>query len=104
MSSPELGEADWLEIAQQVVGNQHTTVSQIFQQLEYELKAQHMRMLAMAGVYAQGVGPIVPPGEAWELFSRFNRRVTVEAYPLEVESRVAEVRGEPTEVEIKELF
>ena len=44
------------------------TVSQLFEHLAYELKAQHVRMLAMAGLYAQGVGPIVPPGEAFELF------------------------------------
>ena len=54
ISSPELREGDWLKIAQELVTDKNITVSQLFEHLQYELKAQHVRMLAMAGLYAQG--------------------------------------------------
>jgi hypothetical protein len=85
ISSPELKEGDWLEIATEIVADKNIAVSQLFEHLAYELKAQHVRMLALAGLYAQGVGPIVPPGEAFELFSRINRRYSIEAYPIDVQ-------------------
>ena len=60
------------------------SVSQLFEHLAYELKAQHVRMLAHDGPVCAGVGPIVPPGEAFELFNRLNRRFSIEAYPIDV--------------------
>ncbi len=105
ISSPELREGDWLQIAQQVVANQsNMSVGQLFEHLAYELKAQHVRMLAMTGLYAQGVGPIVPPGEAYSLFSRINRRFGIEAFPIDVQSFVSEVKGEPSPAELQKLF
>ena len=62
ISSPELKEGDWLEIAQELVTDKKHHRQPAFRASgQYELKAQHVRMLAMAGLYAQGVGPIVPP-------------------------------------------
>src|SRR5262245_23782122 len=104
ISSPELREGDWLQIAQEVLTNQHLSVNQLFDHLAYELKAQHVRMLAMSGLYAQRVGPIVPPGQAFELFSRLNRKLTIEAYPVAVEPLISQVKGEPSEAEIQKLF
>jgi hypothetical protein len=105
ISSPELGEADWLEIAEAVIGEQGgMTVQQLLEHLAFELKAQHVRTLATAGLYAQGFGPIVPPGEAWNLYNRLNRRLAIEAYPIEVEPLVAQVKAEPTAVELQKLF
>jgi hypothetical protein len=71
ISSPELKEGDWYDIATQTIGQDNRmSVNQLLEHLAYELKAQHVRMLALSGYYAQGVGPIVPPGQAYELFCR----------------------------------
>jgi hypothetical protein len=105
ISSPELGEADWLDIAKDVIGKQgEMTVQQLLDHVALELKAQHVRMLAMSGLAVQGVMPIVPPGEAWNYFNRLNRRLAIEAYPLEVEPFVAQVKDEPTPAEVQKLF
>jgi hypothetical protein len=104
LSFPELNEGDWQEIAQELVRDKHVTVNQLFDQLAYELQAQRMRVLAMTGLTAPRVGPIVPPGQAWELFNRLNRRVTIEAYPIDVLPLVSQVREEPSEAEIQALF
>ena len=100
LSSPELGEADWLDIAQQVIGeHQNLTVIQVFEHLAYELRAQHMWMLA-----SSGFGGVPPPGELWDYFNRLNRRVSIEAFPIDVVSLAAQVRGEPTAAELQKLF
>jgi hypothetical protein len=106
LSSPELKSGDWLDIAREVVGgsNSGISVSQLFEHLAYELRAQHVRMLTMSGLYAQGVGPIVPPGEAFEMFNRLNRKLSIEAYPVEVAAFVGEVKGEPSAAELQKLF
>jgi hypothetical protein len=104
LSSPELKEGDWHQIAAELVNEKQITVNQLFEHLQFELAAQHVRMLAMAGLYAQGVGPIVPPGEAFELFNRLNRRLTIEAYPIEVKPLISQVKGEPTDAEMQKLF
>lgn len=104
LSFPELNEGDWQEIALELVRDKNVTVSQLFDHLAYELRAQRMRVLAMSGLTAPRVGPIVPPGQAWELFNRLNRRVTIEAYPVEVQPLISQVREEPTEAEIEALY
>ncbi|HMC10064.1 MAG TPA: hypothetical protein VKH44_02195, partial [Pirellulaceae bacterium] len=104
ISSPELKDGDWVDIAKEIVADKNIAVSQLFEHLAYELKAQHVRMLALAGLYAQGVGPIVPPGEAFELFSRINRRYSIEAYPIDVQPLASEVKGEPPPAELQKLF
>jgi hypothetical protein len=106
ISSPELKDGDWVEIASDLLESQKASlaVGQLFEHLAYELKAQHVRNLAMAALYAQGVGPIVPPGEAYDLFNRINRRFAIEAYPIDAKSFVSEVKGEPSAAEIQKLY
>src|SRR5262245_44396441 len=105
ISSPELKEGDWLEIARDVVANSNISVSQLFEHLAYELRAQHVRSLTMSGLFTQGIEmPMVPPGEAFEMFNRLNRKLSIEAYPIEVASYVGEVKGEPTNEEVQKLF
>jgi hypothetical protein len=107
ISWPELKEGDWYDIASEMVSydkSQSVTVAQLLEHLAYELKAQHVRMLALAGYYAHGVGPIVPPGEAYDLFNRLNRRLTIEAYPVDVASFIDQVKEEPPAAEVQRLF
>jgi hypothetical protein len=40
----------------------------------------------------------------WEYFNRLNRRASIEAFPIDVVSLVAQVRGEPTAAEMQKLF
>jgi hypothetical protein len=88
MSSPELREGDWLQLAQELTQNQELSVGQLFEHLAYELKAEHVRMLALTG----------------ELFNRLNRRLSIEAYAVDVASLVSQVKTEPTPAEVQKLF
>ena len=58
----------------------------------------------MAGLYGQGAGPIIPPGEAWNYFNRLNRRLAIEAYPVEAQPLVSQVKAEPTTADLQKLF
>lgn len=100
LSSPELNEGDWREIAEQVLPEGgYMTVGQLLTEfLPYQLQAQHARELAHAGLRA------IPPGELWNYFNRLNRRVSIEAYPVEVAPLVNEVKAEPSAAEIQKLF
>jgi hypothetical protein len=100
LSFPELNEGDWLEIADRLVRetNAMMTVGQLFERLAFELKAQHVRVLANAGLLA------IPPGDMWNYFNRLNRRFSVEAYPIDVAPLMAQVKSEPTASEIQTLF
>jgi hypothetical protein len=106
VSSPELRDGDWVEIASSILAraNANLSVGQLIDHVGYELKAQHVRNLALAGLYAHGVGPIVPPGEAFDLFNRINRRFSIEAFPIDVQPLAKDVRGEPPAAEIQKLF
>lgn len=107
VSTPELREGDWVEIATDLLSgtNSGVTVNQLFEHLAYEFRAQHVRALNMSGFYTQGVGlPIVPPAEAFDMFNRLNRKLTIEAYPVEVANFVSQVKGEPTNTEVQKLF
>ncbi len=99
LSSPELAEGDWLEIARTSIGNSgYMTVEQLFEHLAYELLAQHAERLSGAGMFA------IPPGAMWDYFNRLNRRVSIEAYPVDVEPLIKEVKKEPTQAELNALF
>lgn len=98
ISSPELREGDWLEIAQTVTRETPVTVGQLFEHLAYELRAQHARALAFSGLEG------IPPGQLWDYFNRLNRRVTIDAYPIEVAALTPQVKGEPTAAEMERLF
>src|SRR5437868_1403301 len=106
VSSPELRDGDWVDIANNILerSNANLSVGQLIEHVGYELKAQHVRNLALAGLYAHSVGPIVPPGEAFELFNRINRRFSIEAFPIDVQPIAKDVRGEPSAAEIQKLF
>jgi len=103
ISSPELAEADWRDIANEVVGR-NLSIGELNEQLAYELSAQHVRSMARAGLFSQGMMPIVPPGEAWDMFNRLNRRVSIEAWPIDVQPLIAQVKSEPTAAEIEKLY
>lgn len=99
LSAPELGEADWLEIANDVIGkNAAMNVGDLMDQLAYELRAQHVRLLMHSGLFA------IPPGKVWDYFNRLNRQYSIEAYPIDVKPLVAQVGGEPSDTEMQELF
>jgi hypothetical protein len=105
ISSPELKQGDWYDLASDVVENMNISVSQLIEHLAYELRAQHVRTLLASGLYSQGMGmPIVPPAEAFDMFSRLNRKLAIEAYPIEVESYLKDIKGEPTNEEVQKLF
>jgi hypothetical protein len=105
VSSPELKQGDWYEIASRVVENMNISVSQLIEHLAYELRAQHVRTLLASGLYSQGIGmPIVPPAEAFDMFNRLNRKLAIEAYPIDVDSYVKEIKDEPTNEDAQKLF
>jgi hypothetical protein len=97
MTYPELREGDWVDLARDVVGT-HFTVDQLLEHLGYELRAQHVRVLSNAGLLA------VPPAALWDYFNRLNRRVTIEAFPIEVAPLVTQVKAEPSAAELQTLF
>jgi hypothetical protein len=105
ISSPELKQGDWYQIATPIAEKFSVSVSQLIEHLAYELRGQHVRTLMASGLYSQGIGmPIVPPAEAFDMFNRLNRKLAIEAYPIEVESYLKEVKGEPTNTEVEKLF
>lgn len=99
LSSPELAEGDWAELLDNVLPeNSPIGPDDVLDHLAYELKAQHARMLATAGMEA------LSPGQVWESFNRLNRRVSIEAFPIEVAPFISRVKGEPTTAEIQKLY
>jgi hypothetical protein len=99
LSAPELGEADWAELLNNVLSDNRLSPDDVLDQLGYELAAQHARrILLSAGMEA------IPPGKMWDYFNRLNRRVAIEAYPLDVQPLVASVKGEPTSAEIQKIW
>jgi hypothetical protein len=98
LSAPELDEGDWVEIGDKALGDgAQMSVNQLFDQIAYELKAQHVRVLAQAGLFA------VTPGEVWEYHNRLNRRFAIEAYPVEVKPLMAST-GNPDPAELRKLY
>ncbi|HZN35919.1 MAG TPA: hypothetical protein VFB80_18950, partial [Pirellulaceae bacterium] len=99
LTEPELREAEWAEVMSNVLG-EHSRLSadDVLDQLAYELRAQHAWLLANAGMGT------VPPGKMWECFNRLNRRAAIEAFPIDVEPYVKDVKGEPTPTELQNLF
>lgn len=72
--------------------------AQLFDQLRTELLAQQMRIMASGGLLA------MTPSTAWDYFARLNRRVTAELVPVAVEDFVAEVKQNPTDAEVRDLY
>jgi hypothetical protein len=96
---PEIQEAELPALAQRVMPEQmRMSYEQLLDQIAFDLKSQHMAMLSQAGLYA------MPPAQMWEYHNRLNRRVVVEAYPVEVQPLVDQVKETPTEAELRTLF
>ncbi len=100
LSRPELAEGDWAELLDGVLQEMQGQLSaeDVLDHLAYELRAQHARRLASAGLES------LPPGKMWDYFNRLNRRATIEAFPLDVAAFVSQVKGEPTAAEVQKLF
>jgi hypothetical protein len=113
-----LKEPDFANLVAAAVPRAETQVTQgaIFEHLKTELLAQQMQLMAQAGVNSmtpgdfigagldQGRHGLLPPGEMWQLYERFNRRVKVEAFPLKVSDFVDKVTSKPTDAELLKLF
>jgi hypothetical protein len=96
---PEIQEAELPALAQRVMPEQmRMSYEQLLDQIAFGLKCQHMAILSQAGLYA------MPPGQMWEYHNRLNRRVVVDAYPVEVQPFVVQVKETPTEAELRALF
>jgi hypothetical protein len=82
------------------------TEEKLFDAIRSDLRRQEFVMLAMSGFLSangQRAGAVVP-GEEWENFKRIYRRVSVEAIPINVADFEADVKENPTEAELKELY
>jgi hypothetical protein len=100
LSRPELAEGDWAELMDGVLKDFQGQLSadDVLDHLAYELRAQHARRLASAGLES------LPPGKIWDYFNRLNRQVTIEAFPIDVKPFIDQVKGEPTSAEVDKLF
>lgn len=74
------------------------TPAQVFEQLKQELAGENLVQFINAGMGAH------TPVAAWNNFNRLNRRVKLEVLPLKVEDFKAQVKQEPKEAELKELY
>ena len=63
-----------------------------------ELLAMNLRRMATGGVL------VTTPASAWQYYDKFNRRVTAEFVPFEVDDYISQVSGEPTKTEISDLY
>ena len=96
---PEIQDAELPALALRVMPEQmRMSYEQLLDQIAFDLKSQHMAMLSQAGLYA------MPPAQMWEYHNRLNRRVVVEAYPVEVQPLVDQVKEAPTDAELRTLF
>ena len=69
----------------------------LFDALREELLAVKLQQMAFSGW-------VTPPGEAWQYYSRMNRRVTAEFAAFPVADFAAEVDDKPSDKEIRELY
>jgi hypothetical protein len=90
------------DIMEKVSGGELTRF-RLYQVLKLELSAQVMESTALAGMNSSG-RPIMPPGQAWQYFDRLNRQARIEGFPIVVANYSADVKEEPSEAEITELF
>ncbi|WP_425613693.1 hypothetical protein NA78x_003531 [Anatilimnocola sp. NA78] len=118
MSDFMLNEGDLAELVEKATPDAAVQVTQgsIFEHLKNEILAQQMQIMAQAGVNALTPGDLtnvrlrfgdhglLPPGEMWNVYERFNRKVKIEAFPLNVADFVAQVKTEPTDAQLRELF
>jgi hypothetical protein len=99
LSFPDVTEAEWPAIlAKAAPDNMPMSVDQLLDQLAFDLKATHARVLSQAGLFG------LPPGQVWEYHNRLNRRFAIEAYPVEVAPFAGQVQEEPKREELLALF
>ena len=97
--APEVQESEWQEIAlRNTPAEMPMSLGQLLDQIAYDLKAQQMRMLAQAGLFA------VSPGQVWDYHQRLNRRFSIEAYPVDVAALASQVGGTPSHAELTAIF
>ena len=97
--APEVQESEWQGIAlRNTPAEMPMSLGQLLDQIAYELKAQQMRMLAQAGLFA------VSPGQVWDYHQRLNRRFSIEAYPVDVAALASQVGGTPSHAELTAIF
>jgi len=118
MSDFMLNEGDLADLIAKATPEAAVQVTQgsIFEHLKDEILAQQMQIMAQAGVNTLTPGDLtnvrlrfgdhglLPPGEMWNLYERFNRKVKIEAYPLKVSDYVAQVKSEPSDADLRKLF
>ncbi|QDU28361.1 hypothetical protein ETAA8_34610 [Anatilimnocola aggregata] len=118
MSDFMLNERDLAELVAKAIPDAAIMVTQgsVFEHLKDEILSQQMQIMAQAGVNTLTPGDLtnvrlrfgdhglLPPGEMWNLYERFNRKVAIQAYPLEVTKFLEQVKTQPTEEELKKLF
>lgn len=98
----KLNKKELSEIMDKVSGGELTRF-RLYQILKLELAAQVMESTALAGLNSSG-RPIMSPGLAWQYFERINRQARIEGFPVVVADYLANVKEEPSEAEITELF
>jgi hypothetical protein len=79
------------------------TDAQMFDALRIELLAQNMRLMGQSALFADR-RPIVTPAAAWDYHLRLNRRAQVELLPIQVADYVDQVKQQPTQAELQQLF
>ncbi len=82
------------------------TEEKLFDAIRADLRRQEFVMLSMSGFlasYGQRAAAVTP-GEEWENFKRIYRRVSIEALPINVADFEGDVKGEPSDAELKEIY
>lgn len=98
----KLSKKELSEIMDKVSGGELSRF-RLYQILKMELAAQVMEATALAGLNSGG-RPIMSPSQAWQYFERLNRQARIEGFPIVVADYVKNVKDEPSEAEVTELF
>ena len=91
------------------------TQGHVFDYLKKELLAQEVRLMLQAGVESFIPGELAmpqrnqldtrpTPAEMWSAYEKLHRRVTIEAYPLNVQDFVSKVSAEPKTSDLRKIF
>lgn len=103
VSDDSVSRGDYPRILRDATNNS-VAREQLFAQLRLELQAQQLRVFAASGMFTMPPDFPSTPLSAWDYYNRMNRRVTLEALPVNVEDFVDQVEASPSESEIKELY
>lgn len=92
-----LREGDLGAIARETLGHEMSDEA-LMEQLKEELLAQQVRLLSISSLTTLSLG------EDWEYFRRLNRRMQIEAYGIDVAKFEDEVKGQPSQKDLRTLF